>query len=430
MRNSELRIIVAVVLSIGSSGCAAWPRTWGAAPCTIQTKPSIKRQSIAWHLFDVTVVSQIRQAFHFGRIGRRLFGLPVRSLNLKDGRLTQSAFLVDRDPSSLTPEQVRWGPTASGDVAQPPFRITKPKSEGKTPGFFVTDSRGVRYLFKLDPVEDPELLSGAEVVTSKLLYALGYRVPSYEIVEVEPEALRIEGAVTVRNAQGRKQPFDEAFLGRLLEGHVREGAIRVSSSRILDGEVLGPARFKRFRDCTEVRSLKVAYAWLNNIDTKDHNSLLVWDGTQTVGYLIDFGTALGADAGEAGPKNSCAGWFHLFDLKKVSLELMTLGFYHSACEVETPPVSANVGRFAFTVDPDRWEPYAPNLAFEEINEQDAQWMAARLARLSRAQIEAAVAAGRYSDPADAAYLTDALESRRMAIVQEYLEDESKEGRSP
>jgi len=85
-----------------------------------------------------------------------------------------------------------------------------------------------------------------------------------------------------------------------------------------------------------------------------------------------------------------------------------------------------VGRFASTVDPDRWKPYAPNLAFEEINTDDARWMAARLARLSRAQIEAAVLAGCYSDPADAAYLTEALESRRDVIVRHYLGEEPKE----
>jgi hypothetical protein len=399
------------LFSIAIGGCAAWPRAWGA-PCAIQAKPPVKRQPIAWHLFDVTVVSQVKQAFHVGRIGRRLLGLPVRSLNLKDGRLTQSAFLADRDPAQLSAEEVRWGPTAPGETARPPFLVTKPKTEGKTPGFFVTDARGARYLFKLDPLEDPELLSGAEVVTSKLLHALGYHVPSYEIVQARPEDFQIEG--------------DVSFLRESLEVRLRDGTVRAAASRILEGEVLGPASFKRFRDCAEIRALKIAYAWLNNIDTKDHNSLLVWNGTETVGYLIDFGTALGADAGAAGPKHPCAGWLNLVDLKEASLKLVTLGLHRPPCQIDTPPVSPNVGRFASTVDPDRWKPYAPNLAFEEINRDDARWMAARLARLSRAQIEAAVSAGRYSDPADAAYLTEALESRRMAIVRRYLGDPPQE----
>jgi hypothetical protein len=47
-------------------------------------------------------------------------------------------------------------------------------------------------------------------------------------------------------------------------------------------------------------------------------------------------------------------------------------------------------------------------------------MARRLQRFTREQIAAAVSAGRYSDPADATYLTDMLELRRQAIVQRYL----------
>jgi hypothetical protein len=47
-------------------------------------------------------------------------------------------------------------------------------------------------------------------------------------------------------------------------------------------------------------------------------------------------------------------------------------------------------------------------------------MARRMNRLSRAQIEAAVSAGRYSNPEDAAYLVEVLEQRRDAIVKHYI----------
>jgi hypothetical protein len=354
--------------------------------------------------------------------------LPVRSLNLKDGQLTSSAFFTDRDPARLSPEDVARGPTRPGDVAQPPFAITKAKTEGKTPGFFVTDARGVRYLFKLDPIDAPELLSGAEVVTSKLLYALGYHVPSYEIVYVQPEELQVAPDLVSREARGGVRPFLESDVAAFLEGRVLEGRVRVAASRMLEGEVLGPASFKRFRDCTELRALKVAYAWVNNIDAKDHNSLLVWNGDRVVGYLIDFGTALGADAGLGGPKGPCAGWLNIVDLKEVSLKLLTLGMHHPPCDVEIRPASPSVGLFTAEVDPEGWKPYAPNLAFEEMNDTDAEWMARRMARLSRAQIEAAVAAGRYSNPADAAYLADMLERRREAIVRAYLEEDDEEER--
>ena len=402
--------ILAGVLCVALSGCARWPRQWGALPCQIAAKPTVARESIGWHLVRETLATPLEHLFNVVRLGRRLTGVPARALNLKEGHVADSAFFTNRDLSDFSPADVRWGPTPSGDVPQPPFAITKPKTEGKTPGFFVKDTRGVGYLFKLDPVDSPELLSGAEVVTSKLLYALGYHVPSYEIAAVRPDELRIpEGKV--------------ANLDALIQPRLRQGTVRVSASRLLDGDILGPARFRRFRDCAEVRALKVVSAWVNNIDTKDHNTLLVWDGTNTTGYVIDFGTSLGADAGVGGPKSPCAGWTNIVDLSVLSTELLTLGMYRPPCETHVQAFSPAVGLFSFRVDPRRWKPYAPNPAFEEMNDEDARWMAVRIARLSRAHLEAAVAAGQYSNPADAARVLEVLEARRQTIIRHYGEED-------
>ena len=397
------------------AGCGTWPRRWGARPCCIAAKPVVHRQPVGWHVLDVTLSEPVERLFEVTRNGRRLFGSPVRALNLRDGAVGESAFFTGRDPAALSPEEVRAGPTRPDDQPQAPFTITKAKAEGKTAGFFVTDARGVRYLFKLDPPDAPELLSGAEVVTSKLLHALGYRVPSYEAAFVRPDDLRLSGG-----------PVGEEALRALVEPRLREGTLRVSASRILDGEILGPASFKRFRDCAEMRALKLAYAWVNNIDAKDHNTLLVWDGANTLGYLIDFGTSLGADAGAGGPKDPCAGWVHRVDLKEGFLRLVTLGWHRPPCDVPSPPDSPPIGFFSSRVDPRAWKPYVPNLAFNEMNQQDARWMARRMSRFSRAQLEAAVSAGRYRDPADAARLVETLESRRQAIILPYMEDDDEE----
>jgi len=344
--------------------------------------------------------------------------------------VADSTFFTNRDPESLTPDAVRWGPTRSQDRALAPFTVTKPKMEGVTPGFFVTDARGVRYLLKLDPVDAPELLSGAEVVTSKLIYALGYHVPSDEILTVRPENLRVGPGVTVKHAEGPPHPFTDEDLQRAFASRVRDGALRVVASKILEGEILGPARFKKFRDCADMRALQVVFAWVNNIDAKDHQTLLVWDGTKTVGYLIDFGTSLGADAGRGGPKSPCAGWTYIVDLKEASLEFLTFGLYRPQCDWRAQPVDNSIGRLSPVVDPARWKPYAPNLAFEEMNEEDARWISHRMARLSHAQIEAAVLAGQYSNPADTAYLIDVLEQRRHTIIHHYEDRDDKEKPHP
>ena len=412
--------LLALLLVLVVSGCASWPRRWGAAPCCIETKPVVRRQPIWWHLFDVTVLEPLEGPFHLIRPAKKWAGVPTRALNLREGRVADSAFFTDRDPAELSPEQVRWGPTRPGDEAVAPLVITKSKTEGKTSGFFATDARGRRYLLKLDPVAAPELLSGAEVVASKLLHALGYRVPSYEVLTIPATGLRVALDAVMKAPDGGVRPLTQADLDGLLDGRLRGGAVRVAASELIAGEILGPARFKQFRDCAEIRALRLAYAWLNNIDTKDHNSLLVWDGTRTLGYLIDFGTSLGADAGLGGPKHPCAGWNYIVDLREASLELLTLGLRRSRCPLDAQAVSPGVGLILPHVDPDRWKPYAPNVAFREMNDEDARWMSRRMARFSHAQLGAAVSAGRYSDPADAAYLVDVLARRRDDIVRRYV----------
>ncbi len=414
-------VLVSGFVVSGIGGCSRWSSRKSARPCCIGKKLVVRRQAVGWHLFDVTVIEPIEQPFHVMRFARKLFGVPIRALNLRDGELADSMFFTNRDIAALSPEEVRWGPTRPNDLPVPPYIVTKPKTEGKTPGFFVTDAHGMRYLFKLDPPQAPELLSGAEVVTSKLLHALGYHVPSNEVVVLQPVDLHVASDVTVKSADGTTRPFTIEDLQRLISGRVRDGTLRVAGSRILDGEILGPARFKQFRDCAEIRALKVAYAWLNNIDAKDHNSLLVWNGNEMVGYLIDFGTSLGADAGGGGSKDACAGWRNIVDLKETSLKLFTLGFHQPVCDGEVRTMSPSIGLFSPYVDVERWKPYAPNVAFNAINEDDARWMAHRLARVSRAQIEAAVSAGRYSHAADAAYLAEVLDQRRQRIVDEYLD---------
>jgi len=174
-----------------------------------------------------------------------------------------------------------------------------------------------------------------------------------------------------------------------------------------------------------MRALKVAYAWVNNVDSKDHNSMLVWDGQKTVGYLIDFGTSLGADAGLGASKEPCEGTTYAVDLKEWSLEFVTLGMHKPMCDMESPE-GTSIGRFSKHVDPNEWKPYAPNIAFGQMSRQDARWMARRLALFSRDQIVAAVSAGAYSKREDSELLVERLIQRRDGIVKQYLGEEDEQ----
>ena len=100
--------------------------------------------------------------------------------------------------------------------------------------------------------------------------------------------------------------------------------------------------------------------------------------------------------------------------------MLTLGLARPRCDATRQPHRPAIGLFSSDFDPPRWRPYAPNVAFREMTRADAAWMAQRLAQVSRAQIEAAVSAGRYQNSDDARYLVETLEARRRAILAAYL----------
>jgi len=393
-----LSVIALAVAGLLACGCAA-PR----GPALLTTRPAVKRQSIAAHLVGVSLLSP---ALDLARMGRQ----PSASSDLAGGEVPDSSFFTNRDIARLSPERVQAGPTQPGWRAQPPFTVTRIKEEGKTGGFVVRDAKGDRYLFKLDALGYPELVTGDEVVASKLLHAVGYYVPSYEIEQVRVADLHLDSSI---------DPEEYKEIEELVRERVTGGRVRVSASRYLEGEILGPFRFADYRRLAELRALRVLYAWLNNTDAKDHNTLMVWTGDRAVGYLIDFGTSLGGDAGR-GAKRACRGWVYDVDLGNGLWELLTLGLHDNGCDPRARPHSPATGTFSARFDPRRWKPYAPNLAFEEMTEADAQWIAGKLARLSQAQVAAAVDAGRYTDPADAQYLVEMLEARRRTILDTYL----------
>ena len=393
------RTALGVLLGSLAAGCAC------SQSCLVSaTRPAAPR-SIPGELVQVTLLHYLQQLNPLRPV-QRMTGLGTQAVNAGEEAL-ESSFFVEVDVPKLSPDQVRQGPTDPAETAQPPFVVTKLKREGKTSGFFATDANGDRFLFKLDPPGFPELLTGAEVAAGKLLHALGYHVPSYEIVTAPVETFSLGPHLALTPPQ----------FHALIADRVSQGRLRVSASRLLEGQIIGSINFSRYRCCRELRALKLAYAWLNHTDAKDENSLLVRQQGQTLGYLIDFGTSLGADAAR-GPKRPCQGWLYDVDVADGLLEALTLGRHRPACDTQGV-FSPAVGRFTPNVDPRRWKPYTPNLAFDAMTDEDAAWMTDRLAQLTREQVAAAVAAARYSRPEDAAWILEVLEARRRAIVAAY-----------
>ena len=65
------------------------------------------------------------------------------------------------------------------------------KSEGISPGLTVRDSTGTLYFVKFDPPSNPEMATGAEAISTRLFWALGFNVPENYLSSLRRDNLQI-----------------------------------------------------------------------------------------------------------------------------------------------------------------------------------------------------------------------------------------------
>ncbi len=296
------------------------------------------------------------------------------------GEVPDGSFFENRDIAGMTPEFLEdpW----PGSAPEMPLKISKCKS-GATPGFVGKDRRGRTYNVKMDDPLYPQLGSAAEAVATRIFWALGYHVPAAHVVTIEGTG-------------------DAGYDGR-----------RAAAILYID-RASGHWQFEDVRYRREMRALKVAAMWLNEVDHGDTNTLLAWDGRRTVYWLIDLNSSLGSWNGR--PKTPDMGWVAAWDPMWQALIVATLGTVRPPIDPHQPVVSAAVGRFNGRLDVRRWRSRQVNRAYDAMTDQDARWMASRIGRFSEAQLAAIVRAGRYTDPADEAHILETLQARRREIL--------------
>ena len=109
------------------------------------------------------------------------------------------------------------------------------KTEGVTPGFRVRDTKGDVYVIKFNPKSNPEMSTAAEVISTKLLYALGCNTPENRIVFFEADRLRIGPDARVSDALGSKRSMTQADVDDILDRVSRDhdGKFRALRNRLL-----------------------------------------------------------------------------------------------------------------------------------------------------------------------------------------------------
>jgi hypothetical protein len=363
---------------------------------------------------------------------------PQRAVNVNTiDEVPDSSWFTNRAGARrLTADEVRRGPDTGNGPAPGPWTVVSGKSDGITPGFTIRDTAGITWFIKFDPPSNPEMATGAEMVSTKLFWALGYHVPENHLAVLREDNLRIADTASIRDFRGQRRRLTESDVRQLLERAVRkdDGSYRVIASRAVDGRPLGPFRYYGTRPDDpndihphehrrELRGLRAFSAWLNHDDSRSINSLdtlvtregrpLVWH------HLIDFGSTLGS--GSLYAQKARAGNEYLWEGRPTLLTALTLGLYvRPWLRVAYPPFPSLGNIESAFFQPDQWRPEYPNPAFTNARADDLFWAARKVMDISDEAIAAAVETAQYSDPDASAYLTDVIRARRDKIGLAWL----------
>lgn len=363
----------------------------------------------------------------------------VEAINLNTlDEVPDSSWFTNRNgrrPMSIA--EIKRGPNETDGPAPGPLTVVKGKSNGITPGFQVKDSRGDIYLLKFDPVGYLEMSSGAEAISTRLFYAIGYNVPQNTIFRFRRDQLKIDPKATFTDGLGKKRQLTEADVDAILKlaASYPNGEYRALASKFLKGKPVGNFTFAGVREDDpndiiaheqrrDLRALRVFSAWLNHNDIRNGNNLDMFvkeDGREFIRhYLIDFGSTLGSDT--AFPNANDVGYAHQLDFGEARKSLLTFGLYQPHWRSNENRVQfTSVGNFASDkFKPHQWKSNFPIAAFQNMTDRDAYWAAKIVASFTDEQIRAAVETGELSDPKAAEYLTQQLIKRRDAIVREYI----------
>jgi hypothetical protein len=331
----------------------------------------------------------------------------------------------------MTLEELARGPN-QGPV--PDLRnaiVIGAKKDGLTRGFRLKDQKGDEYVVKFDLKDYPELLSAAEVISTKILYAGGYNVPENYIAYIDAAQLQIAPDIKVDG-----KPFSTPELNKMLDDVAcqPDGRYRVVASKILPGTIKGPFTLVGLRvddpndlipheNRRELRGLRVISSWINHWDFKETNTLDTYvedNGRRFLRhYLIDLGSTLGGATSDV--LNNFRGREYGFDMGNILKQLGTAGVYQAPGEKKVAPFSPATGLFRSEgFEPQHWKPVVNAIPFENMTRADALWGTRIVMSFSELDVRRIVQTGQYTDPHDAERIISVLLERQQKIAQYWL----------
>jgi hypothetical protein len=341
---------------------------------------------------------------------------------------------------NLTPEEVAAGECGDVPNLDPelgPWQVAGAKPDGANPGFLIKAPDGFRYLLKFDGKNQPLRATSADVVGSKLYWAIGYHSVCNEIVLFRPDILQISPGAKTTTDLGDERPMTPDDLEKVLASayRLKDRRLRASASRFVPGKPIGPFKYesKRGDDPNDVvahenrRELRAAHlpaAWISHVDVREQNTFdVVIDGEDSKfirHYKIDWGDALGIGFS---PDRLARRLGHSYpiDLQQIGEDLVTFGLlsrpWHNP-ERTKVQIFGYFGVEGFV--PSKWRGVYPIPAFERRTPADILWMTRIFSRITDDHVRAIVARAKLPDERQSRYLEETLIGRRDRFFQEYL----------
>ena len=340
----------------------------------------------------------------------------------------------------MTLEELRHGPgAADAPDTRTPWRVLVVKQFGVNPGVLIADAKNDLYLLRFDALDYEGLATGAEMVTSRFLHALGYHVTENYLVSFERSQLVVHEEGQAVSSAGRTRGLIasdvDAFLGRVPLGEGRR--YRAVATRLPDRResLLGPFQLWGTRSDDpndtvphehrrELRGLFVFAAWLNNsaanaLGTQD--VLKTVDGVPRIRhYLVDFTKSLGNGL-LGGPKRPWEGNEPFVpDVGGIARNVASFGIRTPSWMKARYPDLPEVGAFeGQAFDPASWTSSQPIPPFENRLPDDTFWAARQVMAFTDDEIRAVVQTGGYSRAAED-WITTALIERRNRIGRTFF----------
>ena len=378
----------------------------------------------------------------FGEPGERhpeIGVIPAGAVNTL-GEVMDSSWYTNRHGKRrLSREELVRG---TGDGQPPlqdePWRVLAVKQFGNRPGVLMVDSQQQMYLLRFDPPGNLEMSTGAEMVSSKIFYALGYNTLENYIVYFPRAQMVASEAGEEITSMGDRRDLTEKDIDSFLKTVAvdRQRGYRAVATRVpVDWDKLvGNFQFFNTRSDDpndivphehrrDLRGLFVFAAWLNHnwiLSTNTVDVLVVENDIPFIRhFLIDFTTTLGS--GHKRPKTAREGNETMWDQGPTVRNIIGMGIFSPRWMRARYPQFRSVGRFEYeTFDPEKWVANQRLAPFENRLPDDTYWAAKQVMTFSDEDLQALVSTGQYSDPEAAAWIFRSLAGRRDRIGEAYF----------